>query len=223
MKDESAQARLAKVIKSLSKSKKSELDKLKANYADLERPDFLWHYLLQSFSTMGRSSGWYGLIGNKNNYNRVTFEAIKGIPAENRQTEVSKVCRTARIRMPDKKAQYIIGCFKYVTELGGPVAAKAALLSKRGRDAKIQFLKAFPGIGDKYARNIMMDVYHDDFRDSIAIDTRIKSVTEKLGLTFRTYSEHEEFYLEVASQAGVNGWELDRIIYNYQTEVENNL
>ena len=45
-----------------------------------------------------------------------------------------------------------------------------------------------PGIGDKYARNIMMDVYHEDFRDSIAVDARIKAVSERLGLSFASYS-----------------------------------
>ena len=49
--------------------------------------------------------------------------------------------------------------------MGGPERAKELLLAQPDRDAKIKFLKAFPGIGPKYARNIMMDVYHRQFRD----------------------------------------------------------
>ena len=55
-----------------------------------------------------------------------------------------------------------------------------------------------------------MDVYHEDFRDSIALDLRIKAISEALGLSFSSYTEHERFYLDVAREAGLNGWELDR-------------
>jgi hypothetical protein len=63
-----------------------------------------------------------------------------------------------------------------------------------------------------------MDVYHPDFRDSIAIDARIKSLSASLGLHFASYADHEQFYLGVAREAGLNGWELDRLIFNYLPE-----
>jgi hypothetical protein len=66
----------------------------------------------------------------------------------------------------------------------------------------------------------MMDVYHEEFRDSIALDVRIKAISEALGLSFATYVEHESFYLAVARQAGLNGWELDRLLFNFRREVE---
>ncbi|QNM98197.1 hypothetical protein [Chitinimonas koreensis] len=34
------------------------------------------------------------------------------------------------------------------------------------------------------------------------------------------YEEHEDFYLCVAQEAGFNGWELDRLLFNFRTEVE---
>src|SRR5438445_5881343 len=122
---------------------------------------------------MGRASGWHGLIGNQANYRRVTYPALTALTPEARAQQVRQVCRAAGIRVPDRKADYILGCFEYVQRLGGPEAAKARLLAEPGRDAKIRFLRTFPGIGQKYARNIMMDVYHEDFRDSIALDARI--------------------------------------------------
>ena len=218
-----AQNRLAAVVRRLAVEKRADLDKHKANHADLERPDFLWHYLLQSFATMGRSSGWNGLIGNRANYRRVTYAAIAALPEANRLAEVKTVCWEAKVRMPDKKADYILGCFACVRDMGGPEAAKARLLAQPGREGKISFLKALPGIGDKYARNIMMDVYHEDFRDSIAVDARIKAVSERLGVSFGSYAAHEAFYLGVARLAGINGWELDRLLYNFRSEVESRL
>jgi endonuclease III len=169
---------------------------------------------------MGRASGLHGLIGNHDNYRRVTYSALAALAREARQEQVRQVCRAAGIRMPDKKADYILGCFDYVTRLGGPEAAKSKLLGLRGRDVKIAFLQSFPGIGPKYARNIMMDVYHEDFRDSIALDVRIKAISKALGLSFASYAEHEAFYLDVARAAGLNGWELDRLLFNFRSEVE---
>lgn len=75
----------------------------------------------------------------------------------------------------------------------------------------------------KYARNIMMDVYHKDFRNSIALDARIKGISSALGLKFSSYAEHESFYLNVARDAGINGWDLDRLLFNFRKEVESRL
>ena len=133
---------------------------------------------------------------------------------------VKSVCRNAKVRMPDKKANFILGCFKVVSDFGGLKQTKENLLSAQGREQKMKFLKQFPGIGPKYARNIMMDVYHEDFRNSIAIDVRIKAISEALGLSFKNYQEHEAFFLKVAGEADLNGWELDRLMYNFRDDFE---
>jgi len=211
-----AHHKIASIARGLAQEKQSTLNKLKAEYNNLSRPDFLWHYLLQSFSTMGRASGWDGLIGNKYNYNKLRYEALDKRPPSERVRVVAQTCRDAKIRMPSVKADYILKCFEQVKSLGGPEAAKKMLFAQEGREGKIRFLKRFSGIGDKYARNIMMDVYHEDFRDSIALDIRIKSISEAFGLAFNSYTQHEEFYLSVAKEAGINGWELDRLIFNFK-------
>jgi hypothetical protein len=71
------------------------------------------------------------------------------------------------------------------------------------------------GIGKKYARDMMMDAYHPDFHDSVALDSRVKSITDALGLTFGSYEDHEQFYMDVGRRAGLNGWEVDRVLYNF--------
>lgn len=210
-----AQVQLVAVVRPFVDEKRADLDRLKKNHADINRPDFLWHYLLQSFATMGRSAGWHGLIGNLDNYSRITYPALSSIPEGQRLREVREACRAANVRMPDRKADFILGCFGRIQKMGGQENAKNELLAQLGREKKIKWLKEMPGIGDKYARNIMMDVYHEDFRDSIAIDARIKSVSDRLGLSFSSYAEHEKFYLGVAKQVGLNGWELDRLLYNF--------
>lgn len=211
-------AKLATVAKTLAREKRDVLTQFKAEHQHLARPDFLWHYLLQSFATMGRAAGWHGLIGNQTHYRQVCYDTLARLAPSVRATQTEETCRAAKIRMPGLKARYILNCFAQVKALGGPAAAKQRLLAQPGRDAKIEFLKSFSGIGDKYARNIMMDVYHEDFRDSIAIDARIKSLSATWGLSFSTYAEHEAFYLSAAAAAGLNGWELDRLLFNFKDE-----
>ena len=192
------------------------LDSLKEHYGDLERDDFLWHYLLQSFATMGNISGWKGLIQNDANYRQITYDTLAKVPAASRLKHTLEICTNAKIRYPQKKAKYIIGCFEKIHNIGGQKAAKKALFEQLGCEGKINFLKKFPGIGDKYARNTMMDVYHDEFRESIAIDSRIEAISKEWKLSFKSYNAHEQFYLDVACDACLEGWELDRLMFRFQ-------
>lgn len=44
----------------------------------------------------------------------------------------------------------------------------------------------------------MMDVCHEDFRGSVAVDARIRAISAELGVSFTSYAAHEAFYLDVA-------------------------
>jgi len=164
---------------------------------------------------MGGAAGAAGLIEDRRNYSRVRYDLLAKLWPDARALQIEQTCRAANIRWHVTKARYILGCFDRVEDLGGLRAAKRSLLAQQGRDAKIRFLKTFPGIGDKYARNIMMDVYHEDFRDSVAIDSRIQGVSSAWSLSFESYLEHEDFYLTVARAAELNGWELDRLLFGF--------
>jgi hypothetical protein len=215
----SARHRLVSTIKPIATKRRKTLEKLKKAERQLNRPDFLWHYMLQSLSTFGGARGWDGLIGNKENYSKVTYTALSKLAAHERLARLKETMWGAKVRMPDKKAQWLAENFDLIREMGGPKAAKEALLNRPGRDEKIKFLKSFSGIGDKYARNILMDVYHPDFRDSIAIDARINGLSKMLGLELNNYAEHEQFYLGIAQEAALSGWELDRLLFNFMGEV----
>jgi endonuclease III len=208
--------KLSRAAQTLATLKRPILDSQKAHYADLQRDDFLWHYLLQSFATLGGVSGWQGLIGNEANYRQMTYDVIANMPATERLAHATEICTRAKVRYANQKAVNIVACFDKIRAMGGLRDAKEALLKQPGRDEKIEFLKSFPGIGDKYARNIMMDVYHEDFRDSIAIDSRIQSISTEWEVEFNSYADHESFYLSVAKAADLNGWELDRLMFRFQ-------
>jgi hypothetical protein len=106
--------------------------------------------------------------------------------------------------------------FDLIAEMGGPEEARRLALALEGREAKMIFMRRFWGVGDKYARDIWMSAHDPDFRDAIAVDDRIKKVTRALGYSFRTYEEHERFYQDIAAEAGLQPWEADRLLYEYQ-------
>jgi hypothetical protein len=216
---QSACERLACVVKALGTLHYSKLDKLKRNERQLNRPDFVWHFLVESFATMGSSRGYEGLILDPVNYSKVTFESLSLSSPADRLRILKETLHAAKVRMPDKKAEWLAENFDRIVAMAGPAAAKAGLLRNSTRESKIEFLEQFKGIGPKYARNILMIVYHPDFRQSIAVDERIKSVSRELGLSFGSYDEEEQFYVNVAARAGLNGWELDRLVYNFRNEV----
>lgn len=165
---------------------------------------------------MGNSKGWDGLIGNKTNYNRVTFDALSKLTDSERQSVLSEVMQQAKVRYANRKAGFLDRNYKLIVEMGGLEQAKKKAFAAEGTVGKIAFLTQFHGIGDKYGRNIWMDVYHPDFHNSIAIDQRIKRITEALGYTFKTYKEHEGFYQELAKDANLQAWELDRLLYQFR-------
>ena len=195
------------------------LDKYKMlGRSDLKRPDIIWHLLLQSFSTMGNSRGWEGLILNQDNYRRVTFDALSGLTEEERLLRLTAVLHDAKVRMPNLKARQLNENYRMILVMGGLARAKEKAFAQVGTKAKIAFMKCFVGIGDKYARNAWMDIYHPDFYDNIAIDDRIKQITEAMGYRFATYLEHEQFFLGIAREANLQGWELDRLLYNFKDD-----
>lgn len=219
MDKESKRQTLVRSLKDLTPEMKETLRKRKEEgRREMERPDFVWHLLLQSFATLGGSRGWEGLIGNQDNYRRVTFDAISRLGPEERFEEILETFRTAKIRYAKRKAPFMARNYERVAEMGGPEEAKKQAFTLPNREAKLAFMKQFDGIGDKYARNIWMDSYHPDFHNSVAIDLRIKKVTEALGYSFANYAEHERFYQDIAKEAGLQGWELDRLLYNHRDE-----
>ncbi|MCS3629018.1 hypothetical protein GGP53_002897 [Salinibacter ruber] len=185
-----------------------------------EQQDFVWHLLLQSFATWGSSRGFDGLINTEENYRRVTYGRLKEISAQRRPEHVEEVLRDADVRYPESKSKYLSENVELISEMGGLQAAREEALGQPGAEAKMDFMKQFKGIGDKYARNIWMDARHPDFRDRIALDQRIRGITELLGKEFSSYEAEESFYLSLAEEAGLSGWELDRLLYNFTEHFE---
>ena len=181
-------------------------------------PDFMWEQLLRSFATMGNSRG-KRLIEDPSLHDRVSYKAVAGMAPRQRRALLCKTLAAAPVRMAERKADWLCKNFHRIQRDGGPDKVKAMLCACAGRDGKIAFLLTFDGIGPKYARNILMDAHHCEFRDSIAYDERLKKIAKALGLKFARYEEAEIFFLDAARSTGLNGWELDRLLYNATDQI----
>jgi hypothetical protein len=182
------------------------------------RSDLVWHLLLQSFATMGNSRGSTGLFGTPNLAAQVSYASLQRWPPAARRLRIEMVLRKAKVRMPAQKAAWLAANFASIAKAGGINAVTQKALGLATREQKYQFMDAFEGIGPKYARNVWMDIYDPLFRDAVAIDERIKSITSALGYSFKTYDDHENFYRDIAREARLEPWEVDRLLYHFRDD-----
>jgi hypothetical protein len=180
-----------------------------------QRPDVVWLVLLQSAATMGNSRGWNGLFEDSMLPTLIGFNAVGAIRPDLRASYMAPILQTASVRMPRQKAEALARNHDIISDLGGEAAARASAFAQPTRDSKIAFMKRFHGIGDKYARNVWMDLYDPHFHDAIAYDERLKKIAAALGARFQSYVAAEQYFTELAQQSGREPWEVDRILYHF--------
>ncbi len=204
-------------VQRVANEHRPDLDRLKATASTPERRD-LWRSLLRSFGTLGNSKGWEGLK-QPQRLARLAYGALVVLSADERKVVAEEVFREAKVRLPARKAEWLAANVKRVQRAGGIEAVQQTFDSLNDPVAIVAYLRTFEGVGKKYARNIPMDGYHPAFRDKIAVDARIKSVSEALGLIFSGYEDQEDYYVAVARAANLEPWELDRLLYSFKGEV----
>ena len=189
----------------------------KAGPARAGEPDFVWKGILRCFATWG---GVPKGLDFDSRYKQVKYADLIELPRREQKRRLKGAFWDKWGRLQNDKLKYALNNLTKIYKLGGSTSASRQALKCKGPEAKIAFMKKFDGVGDKYARNIWMDVYHPDFRDSIAVDQRLKIVLEALGRntekgTSKAYKEHETFFRDIAKRSGVSAWELDRLLFNF--------
>ena len=183
-----------------------------------EREDMLWFELILSMATLQGSSG--STLATDGEYcSQVEYETLREMDDSERIDHLEGVLLDAGVNMHLRKADFINAQLKRIESLGGLDAAQQAFGSQEEKEAEMDFLQKFKCIGDKYARNIGMDIFHPDLRDTVALDARMNSISDKLGVKFGSYGGHEQFYVDVAERLGMTAWELDRLLYRYTDDV----
>jgi hypothetical protein len=202
--------KVAKAIRSLPEVG-SALREAKAKARKrLKGRDFIWKELVGSIGNWGGTRGSKRLKKDK----RWRYRCLCALGSPKKRARMlERVLVECGVNRARSKAPLLAQNFEMVQALGGPTRVRKLLLDLPDREAKIAFLMDFHGVGPKYGRNILMDGYHPEFRDSIAYDARLGAIARRLGLEFKTYEDAEEFFLRAAGHAGVEGWELDRMIW----------
>jgi hypothetical protein len=213
---EAKRALLVAALKKFPPQMQHRLEELKREGETLrKRPDLLWYLLLQSAATQGNSRGWDGLCGDPANLRSVDYAVLAPLNPEDREARLLSALRKAKVRMPTVKAPRLSRNVTRLAEMGGVEQATKRMLGLPNRDEKLRFMQSFAGIGEKYGRNVWMDIYDPAFRDTVAVDERLKKIVRALGFTGHGYKAYEEFYCGVAREAALEPWELDRLLYNF--------
>ena len=183
-----------------------------------QKSDWLWHLLVSSMSTMGNGRGYEKLINNSANYFLVSYNTLLPLDADTRLFNLEKGLSAATVRRYKRKAIWLNSNLEFIENCGGLTTFQNFLLQTKGRESKLRLLQLFDGIGNKYARNIFMDLYHDDFTNSIAIDERLLDVSSVLEIDINliSYEVHEALFREIADEANITPWSLDRLLYSFK-------
>lgn len=206
-----------------------ELDKKKKESLDnFNRNDWLWHEFIVSISTWGNAKRAQKLLKNETLYNNIKYDNIKKLSYDEIKDIIKKTIKEAKIGVrnisPEKKADLLFKNFILLQDMGGCEIVSRFLLNIKGKKSKILFLSLFNGISEKYARNIFMDIYHEEFRNSIAVDERIKKILNFLEIPDNIqYEEKENILLAIAEESGFEPWELDRYIFSKINEIKNDI
>lgn len=106
---------------------------------------------------------------------------------------------------------------------GGPTTIRNQYRKLQTAEERIEFLKKVPGIGQKYARNIAMEVCDELVCNHFALDYRLKTLIRPFLRRNFSYREGEEFLRSVAARLHVDARTLDRTLYRNYDELKERL
>ncbi|MCA9706402.1 MAG: hypothetical protein KDK70_11180 [Myxococcales bacterium] len=168
--------------------------------------------MMLSFSTWGSSRGAKALE-DESVAEALAYSSIAAKSPGRRERHLLKWFEQAKFRYAPMKARYARENFDQIESMGGIEIVSRMALQRPGRAAKLRFVTGFKGIGDKYGRNLWMDVCDKDFMRSIAVDRRILNIAAALDVRWKTYDDLERFFIGVADALEITPWGLDRFLY----------
>lgn len=212
-------AEVVEFLRGLAARERAALDQLKRDATQFgQHQDWPWNGLVLSAATRGGSWRWEKNVQPRYE-DELSWSIISELTPDERRTRLETVGRFWR-----KTADWLENAYHQVAVAGGPTELRMQLSRMSASDV-IAFWKALNDIKDKYARNIMMDVYDLHFRTAFfAIDSRLESLLPLLGYDGqRRYSKREEFLCQLASDIGIQAWDLDRLLYGQHAEIKASL
>ena len=175
------------------------------------QPHWLWDVYLMSICTNGGSNNY---ARKKEQYGiALEWKHLAKISKQNRADLFHNLPNPRRRKLLSPALE---DSFNSILEAGGPESVALHYDGLATVAERMKFWKSFRGIGEKYARNIPMDIGDPLFTQHIALDSRINQLIDKVvdAPAKSNYEARETFVLALGQDAGItNAWYLDRLLY----------
>ncbi len=204
------------------------------NWKNLSNND-IWLRTFTQVMVAGSSNSFKEFSKNPTLKNTISYENLsRTVEQEDLRKKINQTLRAvgSRYAMTEYskclKTKALFHNFKVLLSTdGGPKGFLAKLIELNGDEQRMWFLaKSFMYIKNKGARDLLMEL--GILENSIAFDTRIKNILEKLGFVLpkgfeknpNQYAEVERDLLtKVCKPLGITGVEFDRMLYQNYEEI----
>ena len=190
-----------------------------------QEPFWLWNAVLQAAATNGGSRHWDSIKFLKREFKTRSgadpfgWENITACDPETLEMWLGVAANPHYQRWRQIKERLVMFVSAYREKQLAPLMDQ---IIESDRNACISILIRVPGVNQKYARNLLMDVGHPEFMDgSFALDSRIRNFLLKNTGVGHTYSRTsanswtECQLVSVARECCLTAWQMDRLIYQY--------
>ena len=227
---------LVKIINDKYRANEKKIAAWKADSRkDREHSEWIWRALVTSMATMGNSRGLdvvknNGFFANSEQdgtlplpENEYSYECL--VKQEDKQIYDVLMKVFNKIKFGRLKSEWLVKDIRIIQKHGGPSAISCKINGMKSAQERIDFMIGFHGIGQKYSRNIYMDVADDVVSNVAAIDIRLFTILKHVdgSLTYPInkiiYNRAQGMVHELAKETKLDMWTVDRIMYNYYSDI----
>lgn len=196
-------------------------------------PEWTWYVFVQSYATNGGVKKWETFI-ERGRFVQISWQRIANeYTNDPEQTilylnEISAEFLSNR-RMHDTQPA-LIDTFQRFFETGGPLNIARQWEDFTQPAELFSYLKSFRQIGDKYARNMCMDVAYPLALNNFALDSRLISILKEIeeAQEIRGYRNKENWLITATHDiirrnpqyVGLCCWHIDRLLFQKEKAIK---
>jgi len=203
-------------------------DRLDAQFISATRlraqEGWTWYVLAQSYATNGGVKTWDAFAAQGGG-DLIQWDALFGDCPNDVEAAATRLEALSHRFLAPRRAgrtrPALLATFRRFHAVGGPEVIARTWMGHNRTETLLGWLKTFPMIGDKYSRNMCMDVAHPLVLNHVALDHRLNALCDRVeGAPPATpYGPREAWLLGLAAELGVNGWHLDRLLFGRYDEI----
>lgn len=201
------------------------LDQLKLKgQGYLNREDFLWYCVVRIFAYIWNEKWYESFVDNEKLINIISYNSLKNVlDSDEFYGLLVSTFKQWKVELTEERAYQLIKNYELIDAMGWVEKAKEKALRARWVKWKLEFIKQFHGIGNRYWMKLRMDTYHEDFHDQMLITPQISSISKVMWFDFENESQEIYFYKNISNITWLALWDLDRLINEYSNIFLNKL